>query len=87
MQRNILGQRFPVKGDTNEKGAESINGWVHSWFRKATPSSGPLPAPTQKLLKMVGCTRTGDNCAYGYRIERHGGGWWSCRPCWDKKQG
>jgi hypothetical protein len=57
-------------------------GWA-----EATPLSGPPLAPNHSLLETIGCTTAGDNCPYGYRIERHGGKGWSCKPCWDQKHG
>jgi hypothetical protein len=38
-------------------------------------------------VEKIGCATAGDNCPYGYRIERHGGKGWSCEPCWDQKHG
>jgi hypothetical protein len=46
------------------------------WVVKATPLSGLPPATSQNhsLLETIGCTRSGDNCPYGFAIKRHGGG-------------
>jgi hypothetical protein len=54
---------------------------------QATPlsSSSTLVAQNSSALVQVGCERSGDNCPYGYRIERHGGHGWSCEPCWSQK--
>jgi len=59
------------------------------WVVKATPLSGLPPAPSQNhsLLETIGCTRSGDNCPYGFAIKRHGGGSWSCVPCDNQKYG
>jgi hypothetical protein len=46
-----------------------------------TSSVGSLPRDFS-VVKKIGCERAGDNCPYGYRIERHGGKGWSCTPCW-----
>jgi hypothetical protein len=43
-----------------------------------------LAIPRESSLDKVGCERAGDNCPYGYRIERHGGKGWSCEPCWKR---
>ena len=43
-----------------------------------------LSIPRESSLDKVGCERAGDNCPYGYRIERHGGKGWSCEPCWKR---
>jgi hypothetical protein len=59
------------------------------WAANATPLTGSIPTPSQNNSPMetVGCTTAGDNCPYGYRIERHGGKGWSCERCGDQKQG
>ena len=59
------------------------------WVVKATPLSGLPPATSQNhsLLETIGCTRSGDNCPYGFAIKRHGGGSWSCVPCDNQKYG
>jgi hypothetical protein len=58
------------------------------WAAHATPltiTGGPIPGEFS-LIEKIGCERPGDNCPIGYRIERHGGGSWSCVPCWGKKK-
>src|SRR4029078_13699616 len=59
------------------------------WVVKATPLRGLPPATSQNhsLLETIGCTRSGDNCPYGFAIKRHGGGSWSCVPCDNQKYG
>jgi hypothetical protein len=53
------------------------------WGAQAAPlSSAPVISVTKSLSPwvQVGCARPGDNCPYGERIVRGGGGWW-CEPC------
>jgi hypothetical protein len=38
-------------------------------------------------VEKIGCERSGDNCPIGFRIERHGGGRWSCEPCYKERHG
>jgi len=52
-----------------------------------SPTSSGASFPHNSPIERIGCTQSGDNCPYGYRIERHGGRGWSCKPCWDQKQG
>ena len=54
---------------------------------KAIPLSPGASSQDQSPIEEIGCVRAGDNCPYGYRIERHGGKGWSCEPCGDQKQG
>jgi len=58
------------------------------WVAHATSltnTMGSFPREFSPIEK-IGCERSGDNCPIGYRIERHGGGRWSCEPCWPQKQ-
>jgi len=57
------------------------------WTAKATPLSGPPPTPSQthSPRETIGCTKSGDNCPYGFAIKRHGGGSWSCVPCGNQR--
>jgi hypothetical protein len=59
------------------------------WVVKATPLTGSAGISSQDYspIEKIGCAKAGDNCPYGYRIERHGGGKWSCEPCWQGQQG
>jgi hypothetical protein len=50
-----------------------------------TNTMGSFPREFSPVEK-IGCERSGDNCPIGYRIERHGGGSWSCVPCSGKKK-
>jgi hypothetical protein len=56
------------------------------WVVKATPLTASTGISSQDYspIEKIGCARAGDNCPYGYRIERHGGGRWSCEPCWQQ---
>jgi hypothetical protein len=54
---------------------------------KAIPLSPGASSQDQSPIEEIGCVTAGDNCPYGYRIERHGGKGWSCEPCGDQKQG
>jgi hypothetical protein len=38
-------------------------------------------------VEQIGCTTAGDRCAYGYRIEKHGGKGWSCELCSNQRHG
>ena len=53
----------------------------------ATPLPGATPPREFSPIERIGCARAGDNCPYGYRIERHGGRGWSCEPCDNQKHG
>jgi hypothetical protein len=57
------------------------------WVVHATPLTVGIPSQEFSPIQKVGCERAGDNCPYGYRIERHGGHGWSCEPCWQQKHG
>jgi hypothetical protein len=59
------------------------------WVVKATPLTGSTGISSQDYspIEKIGCAKAGDNCPYGYRIERHGGGKWSCEPCWQQGSG
>jgi len=52
-----------------------------------SPTSSGASFPHNSPTERIGCTQSGDNCPYGYRIERHDRKGWSCKPCWDQKQG
>jgi hypothetical protein len=56
---------------------------------RSTPLTDAAGMSSQhySAMQKIGCTRAGDNCPYGYRIERHGGKGWSCEPCWEQKHG
>lgn len=47
----------------------------------ATPLTVGIPSQEFSPIEKIGCARAGDNCPYGQRIVRGGGGWW-CEPCW-----
>jgi hypothetical protein len=53
----------------------------------ATPFTLGTPSGEFSPIEKIGCAREGDNCPYGYRIERHGGRGWSCEPCWHQQHG
>jgi hypothetical protein len=59
------------------------------WAAHGTPLTGAIGPISRDFspIEKVGCERSGDNCPLGYRIERHGGGRWTCEPCWDQKHG
>jgi len=42
-----------------------------------SPTSSGASFPHNSPIERIGCTQSGDNCPYGYRIERHGGKGWS----------
>jgi hypothetical protein len=60
-----------------------------AWVAQASPLTGAIGTPSQELspLEKIGCQTAGDNCPYGQRIVRGGGGRWWCEPCWPQKHG
>jgi hypothetical protein len=92
--RFSIGSSFDSQGD---KGMQKlvialttsalVLGWT-VWVVKAAPLTSPIGTPSRNSpIEKIGCVKAGDNCPYGYRIERHGGGSWSCEPCGNQKRG
>ena len=93
--RFSIGSRFDSQGD---KGMQKLVIALTTsalvlgsavWVVKAAPLAGStgLPAEDYSPIEKIGCAKSGDNCPYSYRIERHGGGNWSCEPCGEEQHG
>jgi hypothetical protein len=59
------------------------------WVAKAMPLTSVMGTPSQDYspIEKIGCQSAGENCPYGQRIVRGGGGHWWCEPCWPQKHG
>jgi hypothetical protein len=93
--------RFPIDSSFRSQGAKKMQKLVIAfttsalvlgsavWVVKAAPLTGSTGISSQDYspIEKIGCAKAGDNCPYGYRIERHGRGKWSCEPCWQGQQG
>jgi hypothetical protein len=58
------------------------------WTAHATSTNTMDAFPSAfSPIEKIGCEGAGEKCPYGYTIERHGRKGWSCKPCWDQRQG